>query len=163
MVWEKHYQVGCLHFHTYYLLINFTRSAAKLSYADAQNVIDGHLLGDLVVAPEHDASDIAHDIKVLEGLTKHMRARRFKDGTLSLDSLRLSFKLDDNGLPTDCWQYTRTDANELVQEFMIMTNIAVAQYVAVHLPEQALLRRHDTPIDRRLVSDFLSARPSDGN
>jgi hypothetical protein len=34
---------------------------------------------------------------------------------------------------------------------MIMTNVAVAQHVAVHLPEQALLRRHDVPIERRLV------------
>jgi protein SSD1 len=133
----------------------FVRSAAKLSYAEAQKVIDGHLLGDLVVAPEHDASDIAHDIKVLEVLAKHMRARRFQNGTLSLDSLRLSFKLDDNGLPTDCWQYAPTDAHDLIQEFMILSNVAVAQHVAVHLPEQALLRRHDTPIDRRLVSLVL--------
>src|ERR1700730_18454803 len=34
---------------------------------------------------------------------------------------------------------------------MILTNIAVAQHIAVHLPEQALLRRHDTPLERRLV------------
>ncbi|CAK5262684.1 unnamed protein product, partial [Mycena citricolor] len=31
-------------------------------------------------------------------------------------------------------------------------NIAVAQQIAVHLPEQALLRRHDNPIERRLVA-----------
>jgi exoribonuclease R len=35
---------------------------------------------------------------------------------------------------------------------MLLTNIAVAQQIAVALPEQALLRRHDAPIDRRLVS-----------
>lgn len=35
---------------------------------------------------------------------------------------------------------------------MLLTNISVAQHIAVHLPEQALLRRHDTPIERRLVS-----------
>jgi protein SSD1 len=34
---------------------------------------------------------------------------------------------------------------------MLLSNIAVAQHIAVHLPEQALLRRHDTPIERRLV------------
>ena len=33
---------------------------------------------------------------------------------------------------------------------MLLTNIAVAQHIAVHLPEQSLLRRHDIPIDRRL-------------
>jgi protein SSD1 len=34
---------------------------------------------------------------------------------------------------------------------MLLANIAVAQQIAVHLPEQALLRRHDTPIERRMV------------
>lgn len=34
---------------------------------------------------------------------------------------------------------------------MLATNIAVAQHIAVHLPEQALLRRHDHPLERRLV------------
>lgn len=47
-----------------------------------------------------------------------------------------------------------TDANELVEEFMLLSNIAVAQHIAVNLPEQALLRRHDTPLERRLVSLF---------
>ena len=37
-------------------------------------------------------------------------------------------------------------------QFMLLTNIAVAQQIAVSLPEQALLRRHDAPIERRLVS-----------
>jgi protein SSD1 len=34
---------------------------------------------------------------------------------------------------------------------MLLANIAVAQQIAVTLSEQALLRRHDAPIDRRLV------------
>lgn len=94
----------------------------------------------------------------MEGLAKKLRVARFANGTLSLQPLRLSFQLDENGLPTDCGQYERTDANELVEEFMLLTNIAVAQHIAVHLPEQALLRRHDTPIERRLVSaDFSTS------
>ncbi len=38
---------------------------------------------------------------------------------------------------------------------MLLTNIAVAQQIAVHLPEQALLRRHDTPLERRLVRQLI--------
>ena len=34
---------------------------------------------------------------------------------------------------------------------MLLSNISVAQHIAVHLPEQALLRRHDIPMERRLV------------
>jgi protein SSD1 len=129
------------------------KSAAKLSYQDAQNVIEGQTLGAVAVTPEHDATDIAHDIRILESLAKKLRAERFENGALSTDSLKLSFKLDDNtGQPVDCWQYQRADANDLIEEFMLLTNIAVAQHVAVHLPEQALLRRHDTPIERRLTA-----------
>ncbi|KAG7096895.1 hypothetical protein E1B28_004301 [Marasmius oreades] len=126
------------------------RSASKLSYDDAQNVIEGKPLGSVPVAPEHGAGDIEHDIKTLHDLATKLRAQRFEKGTLSLDSLQLEFQLDENGMPTDCWQHARNDANDLIQEFMILTNTAVAHHAAVHLPEQALLRRHDTPLERRL-------------
>jgi len=126
------------------------RSAVKLAYQDAQNVIEGLILSNISVIPEHEGSAIAHDIRTLHSLANQVRAKRFEYGSLSLDSLRLSFKLDDSSLPIDCWQYKHTDANDLVEEFMLMSNIAIAQHIAVHLPEQALLRRHDTPIERRL-------------
>ena len=41
---------------------------------------------------------------------------------------------------------------------MLLTNIAVAEQVAVNFPEQALLRRHDTPLERRLVRNDPSVR-----
>lgn len=66
--------------------------------------------------------DIEHDIRNLEDLAKKLRAQRFENGTLSLESLRLSFKLDDNGMPLDCGQYQQTDANFLIQEASIFFN-----------------------------------------
>lgn len=42
---------------------------------------------------------------------------------------------------------------------MLLTNIAVAQHVAAGLPEQALLRRHEEPIDRRMVSPTYAQCP----
>jgi protein SSD1 len=93
-----------------------SRSAAKISYAAAQDVIDGKILGGVPVTPEHDAADIAHDIKMLRELAKQLRAQRFENGALSFDSARLSFKLNENGFPEDCWQYERTDSNILVEE-----------------------------------------------
>lgn len=126
------------------------KSCAKLSYNDAQKAIDGHILGDLMVAPEHSTSAIVHDIKVLNDLAKQLRAMRIQDGAVSLSSKRLRFTLDENGRPVDCEQTENTDANNIVEEFMLLTNTTVAQRIAVHLPEQALLRRHDTPLERRL-------------
>lgn len=45
-----------------------------------------------------------------------------------------------------------TSDSDTQLKFMLLTNISVARHIAVYLPEQALLRRHDSPLDRRLVS-----------
>jgi exoribonuclease R len=39
---------------------------------------------------------------------------------------------------------------------MLLTNVAVAEQVAVNFPEQALLRRNDAPLERRLVCIYLA-------
>ena len=64
----------------------------------------------------HSASDIEKDIHILQSLASKLRARRFQNGTLGLEYLSLSFKLDENGLPTDCGQSERVEANYLVEE-----------------------------------------------
>lgn len=104
------------------------RSAAKLSYHDAQNVIEGKVLGGVAVTPEHNASDIEHDIRNLEELAKRLRVQRFESGTLSLESLRLAFDLDENGIPVDCGQYRQTDANFLIKEVHIFPFLSMFQH-----------------------------------
>jgi protein SSD1 len=126
------------------------KSAAKLSYTHAQQAIDGQSLSALHVSSDHSLSAIEDDVRALYGIANHLRAKRLQDGALTLSSSRLSFTLDEKGLPTDCGQGDRNNANDLVEEFMLLTNTAIAQRIAVHLPEQALLRRHDSPIERRL-------------
>ena len=54
-------------------------------------------------------------------------------------------------LPSDMQAKIFEPTPEGARKVVLATNIAVAQQIAVHFPEQALLRRHDTPIDRRLV------------
>ncbi|CAE6457234.1 unnamed protein product [Rhizoctonia solani] len=127
------------------------KSAAKLSYSEAQGVIDGGNLASKNVDPQHSANAIEGDIKILHNLAKQMRERRIENGTLSIQSLRLKFDLDESGAPVDCSDELQTEANHLIAEFMILANTAVAQQIAVHLPEQALLRRHEEPIERRLA------------
>ncbi|KAJ1308908.1 hypothetical protein OPQ81_004593 [Rhizoctonia solani] len=127
------------------------KSAAKLSYAETQAVIDGSNLVSENIDPQHSANAIEGDIKILHNLAKQMRERRIENGTLSVQTLKLKFDLDESGAPIDCSDEMQTEANYLVSEFMILTNTAVAQQIAVHLPEQALLRRHEEPIERRLA------------
>ncbi|KAG8761464.1 hypothetical protein FRC14_003877 [Serendipita sp. 396] len=126
------------------------KSSAKLAYGDAQKVIEGGSLPD--VSSGHEGSAIAGDITVLHKLAKHLRQRRFQNGALRIQSDKLMFDLDEEGLPLDCYSYEYKEANMLIEEFMLLANFSVAQQIAVHLPEQALLRRHDEPLERRLNS-----------
>ncbi|KAL6309697.1 RNB-domain-containing protein [Sparassis latifolia] len=126
------------------------KCAAKLTYHDAQTIIEGKSVR-LDTTTEHTLADVIRDVRLLHDIAKQLRTRRIQNGCLKTETMRLTFKLDDDtGLPTDCWQYERTEAHHLVEEFMLLTNIATAQQVAVNFSEQALLRRHDPPIERRL-------------
>ncbi|KZO93722.1 RNB-domain-containing protein [Calocera viscosa TUFC12733] len=126
------------------------RSAAKLSYANAQNVIDGRPLGNVELTPEHAASEVEEDIKMLYDLATKLREARWEAGGLRIHSLKLNFDLDENNMPLDCQPDNRTEANSLIEEFMLLSNMNVAKMIAASLPEQAMLRRHEEPIPRRL-------------
>jgi protein SSD1 len=92
------------------------KSAAKLSYDIVQGALDGKSLGDVSVVPEHESSSIENDVRLLYELAKLLSARRFQNGALRLESPRLSFKLNDQGLPVDCSQSVTTEANSIVEE-----------------------------------------------
>jgi protein SSD1 len=92
------------------------KSAARLSYRMVQGMLDGEPLGNVSVVPEHEVSSIETDIRLLYELAKVLRTRRFQNGSLRLDAPRLSFKLNDRGLPVDCSQIANLEANYLVEE-----------------------------------------------
>ncbi|GAA5977778.1 hypothetical protein JCM10908_005093 [Rhodotorula pacifica] len=125
-------------------------SKAKLAYSDAQEVIDKDALPEGKVEDVDLRKGIEDDVKMLAAIAKQLRARRFDSGALRIDNVKVSFRLDEFGLPVDAREYERKEANELIEEFMLMANIAVAGKIASGLPDQALLRRHEAPIDRRL-------------
>jgi protein SSD1 len=127
------------------------RSCVKLAYDDAQRVIEGGKIGDVKNVQEpHLVSDVESDILLLNTLAKKLRGKRFDNGALKIDNVKLNFSLDDEGRPIDCGSYIQRDANALIEEFMLLGNMAAAQTIANGLPEQALLRRHEPPIARRM-------------
>ncbi|KAK8854520.1 hypothetical protein IAR55_003259 [Kwoniella newhampshirensis] len=126
------------------------KSCGKLSYADAQGVVDGGSLESRKVTGTFAVSEVEADIKLLHDLATKIKTKRIEAGAMLANKLKVSFELDDQGRPIDCETYRRTQANTLVEEFMLLANISVAQVIANGLPEQSLLRRHEAPIERRL-------------
>lgn len=136
------------------------RSCVKLSYLDAQKCIDAQEAGDLSPAlahlaqlsPEHPTEKIAQDILHLNTLAQIMRARRFSTGALRLSRLRLHFELDEAGMPIDAHPYYIKESNQLIEEFMLLANMSVAQFIYKAFPESALLRSHPEPKDDILLA-----------
>jgi len=91
------------------------KQSAQLSFANAQDAIDGKVLGGIPVHPGHDASAIEHDVKILHRIAKVLRDHRAKSGALFTETPKSAFTLDESGRPVDCDQSVPNDTDSLVQ------------------------------------------------
>jgi protein SSD1 len=115
-------------------------------------VIDNNGLPSTAAVVNHPVDLVEQDILDLHKLSLCMRKRRYENGALSMNSIKLSFKLDDNGDVEKVWVYQLKESNRLIEEFMLRANMSVAEKLCEHYPGEAMLRRHEPPIERRLVS-----------
>lgn len=74
---------------------------------------------------------------------------------MTLASPEIKFKLDvDRENPTDASEYTHVDTHFMIEEFMLLANIAVAEKIVLSYPSFAILRRHPQPKQKE-VADFV--------
>uniref|UniRef100_A0A8D1EMF0 DIS3-like exonuclease 2 n=1 Tax=Sus scrofa TaxID=9823 RepID=A0A8D1EMF0_PIG len=136
------------------------RSCTKLSYEHAQSMIESPTRKipekELPpISPEHSGEEVHRAVLTLHGIAKELRKQRFSDGALRLDQLKLAFTLDrETGLPQGCHIYEYRDSNKLVEEFMLLANMAVAREIHRAFPERALLRRHPPP-QTKMLNDLM--------
>ena len=92
------------------------RSDRRFTYAEAQQVI------------ESGQGDMAAEILTLDRMAKSLRAERIARGALLFERREASFVLDDRGHPTGIAFKEATDANHLIEEFMLLANKSVARF-----------------------------------
>jgi ribonuclease R len=125
------------------------RSAAKLSYEQAQAAIDGR--ADETTEPLVDS--VLKPLYAAHSVVKIERERR---NPLDLDLPERKLVLDSEGRLKDVRWPERLDAHRLIEEFMILANVAAAESLeAAHSP--LLYRAHDAPGDEKLndLIEFL--------
>lgn len=129
------------------------RSAVRFAYGEAQNLLDGKSWEEGVGKPidgGHTIEEITRDIKLLHGMSRAMRRKRFDNGALTINAFKLNFRLNSSGLPGVAEVYELKDANRLIEEFMLKANISVAERIVGQFPKHSLLRMHPQPKDRPL-------------
>jgi ribonuclease R len=101
------------------------RSAAKLSYQQAQNAIDGF--------PDDKTGPLLETVlKPLWAAYRTMGKARDKRGPLDLDLPERKIILDAHGMVADVKVPERLDAHRLIEEMMIAANVAAAETLEKH-------------------------------
>ncbi|MBJ6117614.1 ribonuclease R [Pontibacter sp. BT310] len=78
---------------------------------------------------ETGEGDFAEEINILNAIAKKLKDKRFKNGAISFETTEVKFKLDDNGKPLYIYVKERKDAHKLIEEFMLLANKKVAEFV----------------------------------
>lgn len=112
-------------------------SAARLTYTRVQRAADGH--PDSEIAPLMDSV-----IRPLYGAFRVLLAAREKRGALDLDLPERLVKLGDDGRIAEIGVRERLDSHKLIEEFMVLANVAAAQALE-HRQMPCMYRVHDQP------------------
>jgi ribonuclease R len=92
------------------------RSDRRFTYEEAQAIIES---GD---------GQLKDEIQTLNRLAQQLRKVRFENGAIDFDRYEVKFEIDKNGKPLSVYCKESTEANKLIEEFMLLANRAVAEY-----------------------------------
>jgi len=135
-----------------------TYSDARFAYEEAQQVIETgetHIPASVSLTGEtyNVTKPIADAILKLDELAKIMREARMKSGALSFDKTEVKFNLDENNEPIGVFFKTSKDANKLIEEFMLLANKKVSEFIGKQNPKKTFVYRvHDEPNEEKLAS-----------
>ncbi|MEK7192832.1 MAG: ribonuclease R [Patescibacteria group bacterium] len=113
-------------------------SNTRFSYESAQEVLDKQ------TGPHLEA------LNMLNRLAYKLRERKFAAGAIAFETDEVKFKLDENGKPIAVYKKVRGDTHKLVEDFMLLANKRVAEFVTKKSQANPFVyRNHDLPnIDR---------------
>ena len=134
-----------------------TYSDARFAYEEAQHIIETQ---DCLIPKEIAITNKAYSAETavknailkLDELAKIMRQKRMKDGAISFDKSEVKFNLDEANNPVGVFFKTSKDANKLIEEFMLLANKKVAEFIGKQSPQKTFIyRTHDEPDDQKLA------------
>lgn len=125
-------------------------SDRKFAYEEAQERI------------ETQEGDLVEEILTLDRLAKIMRKARIENGAITFDRSEVRFNLDENSQPIGVYFKVSKDSNHLIEEFMLLANRKVSEYISLNkkgVPTNNtfIYRIHDDPDPAKLeaLRDFV--------
>ena len=136
-----------------------TYSDARFAYEEAQHIIEtkeNSIPEDISIREEGSYTvdnEIVEAVLELDRLAKKMRSVRMREGAISFDKVEVKFQLDEENEPIGVFFKTSKDANKLIEEFMLLANKKVAEFIGKQKPKKTFVYRcHDEPNEEKLAS-----------
>lgn len=135
-----------------------TYSDARFAYEEAQYVIEttgGEIPADIsITGKAYKVKDeIITAILQMDTMAKDMRKKRMKYGAISFDKVEVKFDLNEENEPVGVYFKTAKEANKLIEEFMLLANKKVAEFIGKRKPKKTFVYRcHDEPNEEKLSS-----------
>ncbi len=121
------------------------KSNRRFTYEEAQARIEG------------EDGDYKEELLKLNDLAQKLRKRRFENGAIGFDRVEPRFEIDETGKPLKVYFKVAKEANMLVEEFMLLANRRVAEYIGKNeigggdekKAKTFVYRVHDEPSEER--------------
>ena len=141
-----------------------TYSDARFAYEEAQFIIEKEKINkektinipsavSITGKPYEVKNKIAKAILKLDELAKILRRKRMKNGAISFDKVEVKFHLDKDNNPEGVYFKESKDANKLIEEFMLLANRSVAEFIGKQSTKKTFIYRvHDEPDDEKIAA-----------
>ncbi len=133
-------------------------SNERFSYEEAQHIIETgkRQIPDAVSIRDQAyevTEDVVEAVLTLNRLAKIMRDRRMQAGAISFDKVEVKFYLNESNEPESVYFKEAKDANKLIEEFMLLANRKVAEFIGKQQPRKTFVYRiHDEPDEDKLIA-----------
>lgn len=111
---------------------------------------------------ETGKGDFAAEVNILNSLAKELRRRRYEAGALEFDRAEVRFDIDKDGHPVNVYFKESKDSNKLIEEFMLLANLTVAESIgktpAGKKAKTFVYRVHDNPDPEKIANLSLIAQ-----
>ena len=126
-------------------------SDKRFSYEEAQEILD------------KKEGLYSEELSRLNAIAKKLQAQKFKDGAIEFETEEVKFELDSDGKPIRVYKKERKDTHKMIEEFMLLANREVAQYMSTAIEHAKIksafiYRIHDVPDPEKIENLSIYAK-----
>lgn len=133
-------------------------SNERFAYEEAQHIIEtgnGNIPKEISIRKDSYSvsKEVVDATLILDRLAKEMRSKRMQHGAISFDKVEVRFNLNEESEPEGVYFKESKDANKLIEEFMLLANRKVAEFIGKQQPKKTFIYRiHDVPNEDKLIA-----------